>query len=440
MIDPEKKMPSPNADIGQPLFFTRRFLPFFGTFTLGAFNDNVFRNSLVILITYQSGFSPETASSLSFLAMALLMLPFFPFSAPAGAAADWFSQKKLFRAVKLAELILMLLTFAAFLCRGIAPLMVLLFLMGTQSAFFSPLKYAYIPRMMPGDLVRGNSYVNAGTYLAILFGTVVGNLLIVNKNGTMITGAVLVAAAAAGCVFAFLVPDRAPSVPTPAPDFNPVSGTAKIIKIVFREPVPRRCVIGLSIFWMAGALYLSQLAGFCREIIGAGETLVMAFTLLFSAGVALGSYLCGLFRRRPHLVRSVPWALLLMAIFTADLYFASKCWSRPFPDRLTNLAELMRIPSFWRFAADLVLLAACGGFYSVPLNALLQRSGKPEVLARIIAANNVVNSAAIAIGSGCVILLLNGHWLTLEGIFLFIAAVNAGAALFLRSIRNERLD
>lgn len=419
--------------------FSRRFFPFFNTFFWGALNDNMFRNALVIMITYQSGFSKGTASALSYLAMAALMLPQFPFSATAGEVADKFPQHKLFRVIKAAEVVLMILTFAVF-CFHAMPavciplLLVLLFFMGTQSAFYSPVKYAYIPRNLPDDLVRGNACVSAGTYLAILFGTILGNELITLPYGAYITGGLLVAIAVTGSIAARFIPH----LPAPQPDLkvnlNPAVSTKPIIKTIFGDYVLRHCVIGLSIFWMAGALYVSQLAGFCKEVIGAKESLVMIFTLLFSVGVALGSCLCSLVRKRFNVIRLVPVALILMAIFTLDLYFASLTWIKQASD--SGVCELFSIPRFYRFVVDLILLAMCGGFYSVPLIALLQKSAEKEKMARIVAGNNIINAAMIGLGSICSAALMFTGLISVEGIFVLVAAVNFAAALYLIRLKK----
>lgn len=427
----------------EPMFIlSKRFFPFFNTFFWGALNDNMFRNALVIMITYQSGFSKGTASALSYLAMAALMLPQFPFSATAGEVADKYPQHKLFRWIKLAEVVLMLLTFCAF-CFYAVPalciplLLVLLFFMGTQSAFYSPIKYAYIPRNLPEDLVRGNACVSAGTYLAILLGTILGNELITLPHGAYITGGLLVLVALIGSFAARFIPE----LPSPQPDlrvnWNPVAGTTPIMKTIFRDYVLRHCVIGLSIFWMAGALYVSQLAGFCKEVIGAQESLVMIFTLLFSVGVALGSCFCSLVRKRVNVIRLVPVALILMAGFTLDLYFASLSWTKQAAGQ--GICELFFIPRFYRFVADLILLAMCGGFYSVPLIALLQKTAKKEEMARIVAGNNIINAAMIGLGSVCSAALMFTGLISVEGIFVIVAAVNFAAAIYLMRLKKCRI-
>ncbi|MBE6408808.1 MAG: MFS transporter [Lentisphaerae bacterium] len=418
---------------------SKRFFPFFNTFFWGALNDNMFRNALVIMITYQSGFSKGTASALSYLAMAALMLPQFPFSATAGQVADKYPQHKLFRWIKFAEILLMLLTFAAFCFHTIPAvcipvLLVLLFFMGTQSAFYSPVKYAYIPRNMPEDLVRGNACVSAGTYLAILFGTILGNEVITLPYGAYVTGGLLVLIALIGYGAARFIPE----LPSPQPDlrvdWNPVVSTKPIMKTIFHDFVLRHCVIGLSIFWMAGALYVSQLAGFCKEVIGAKESLVMIFTLLFSVGVALGSCLCSLVRKRFNVVRLVPVTLILMALFTLDLFFASQTWSTP--ECALGVCDLAAIPRFYRFVADLILLAMCGGFYSVPLIALLQKTAKKEEMARVVAGNNIINAAMIGLGSICSAVLMFTGMIQVEGIFVIVACINFAAAIYLMRLKN----
>ena len=421
--------------------FSKHFFPFFNTFFWGALNDNLFRNALVILITYQSGLDEKTASALSFIAMAAMMLPQFPFSATAGEVADKYPQHKLFRIIKLVEIVLMLLTMIAF-CFYKTPmvcipiLLVLLFLMGTQSAFYSPVKYAYIPRNMPDDLVRGNALVSAGTYLAILFGTILGNELITLDYGAYITGGILVLVAVVGYIASCFIPELPPAQPFLKVNWNPVTSTKPIMKSIFSDFVLRHCVIGLSIFWMAGALYVSQLAGFCKEIIGAAPALVMVFTLLFSVGVALGSCLCSLVRKRFNVIRLVPFALIVMAFFTLDLFFASLAWGKM--DN-AGVIELAGIPSFYRFVVDLILLAMCGGFYSVPLIALLQKAAKKEEIARVIAGNNIINAAMIGLGSiGSAVLMATGL-ISVAGIFVVVALVNFFTAFYLMRLKNYNI-
>lgn len=420
------------------MFFSRKFFPYFCVFFFGAFNDNMFRNALVVMITYQSGFSPETASGLSFLAMALMMLPFFPFSALAGEAADKFSQAKMFRAVKAAEVILTLLTLAAFLCKSFVFLMILLFLMGTQSAFFSPLKYSYMPRNLEkGDLLRSNGWVNAGTYTAILVGTLTGNTLVALPNGRLWTGVLLVLLAIAGFAGAWFVPEKTPPSAEIKPDWNIGRSTFRLLKNICRNKNILFCTLGLSSFWMTGALYVSQLAGFCKEILHAQPHLIPFLYAVFSVGIALGSLLCGFAGKKKNAMSFVFPALILMALFTADLYIVSLCWKTNYAD-LYTLSQLLMKPDFYRITGDLLLLAICGGFYCVPLNTYLQKNTPEKETARIIAGNNVLNSAAIALGTVLVSILMGAKILNIAGVFLVVAAVNILTAFFLLPLTRKK--
>ena len=422
-------------------FFSRKFFPFFGTFFLGALNDNIFRYALSIMIVYQCGYTEQQSSELTFIATALLMLPQFPFSALAGEIADKFPQQRLFRWIKLIEVILMVLTFGAFLFKQVYVLLFLLFLMGTQSAFYSPMKYAYIPRNMPGELVRGNAYVGAWTYIAILGGMIVGIYLIrVESCGAILTGGVLILIALLGYFSARSVPELPAANPELQICCNPLKGAFEIIRMNFSDRIIRHCVIGLSIFWMAGALYVSQLSVFCKEVIGANEGLVIIFTLLFSLGVAMGALICSLIRKIANVMHFVSPALILMAVFTLDLYFASGAWKKLTDGELVGIMELIREKTFWRFVLDLVALAACGGFYSVPVSALMQQTAGRGSVARVVAGNNIVNAFLIVAGSLGMGRLTGSGLVSIKGVFVVIAIVNVFAALYLLPLRKQDLN
>lgn len=424
------------------MFFSSRFFPFFLTFFFGAFNDNLFRNALVIMISYRSGLPDGKANALTFTAMALLMLPYFPFSATAGQLADRFPRHRLFRVYKVTEYCLMVPVVFAFWRGSVWPLLALLFFMGTQSALFSPLKYAYIPQMLEKrELLRGNAYVNAGTYVAVIFGAVLGNYLITVPNGRLLTGSVILLMAALGLCGAFLIPDMEPEAPALRIDPNIARASWDILKTVFRDRVLTHCVIGLSTFWMTAALYVSLLAGFCKDVLHAQERLVSVFYLLFSAGVAIGSVLCQLIGRRRAVMPLVSPALILMEFFTLDLYLAARSWTHvpAVADGLFSVGRILSFPASWRICADLVLLAACGGFYSVPLNALLQHKSDPSQVARAVAANNIVNSLAIALGTVVAAQLMAQGIIAAVDVFALVAVVNLLTALYLLPIRSEHL-
>lgn len=422
------------------MFFSRKFFPFFATFFLGAFNDNIFRNALVILITYQSGYSEKTSFTLSFLAMCLLMLPYFPFSATAGQLADKYSRTALFRFTKMMELVLMIPVFFLFRMGNVPLLLCLLFFMGTQSTLFSPLKYSYIPQVLsPSELLIGNAYVNAGTYFAIILGAVLGNCLITLPHGGTITGGIILIVAVLGCTAAFLIPKLPGLKPDLKLDRSCSVATWHILKIVFRDRIVAHCVMGLSMFWMTAALYVSLLAGGCKEMLHAQSSLVPVFYLLFSAGVAVGSLLCKRIGARTNIMKLVSPALLLMGLFTVDFYFAvtSGVFRSGSSESLFTLREIAVIPAFWRACIDLLGLSACGGFYSVPLNALMQGRADRHEVARIVAGNNIVNSAAIALGTLLVMLLTSTGIMASSGVILLLAGFNFLTALYMLILRGQ---
>ena len=358
-------------------FFSKRFFPFFNTFFWGAFNDNVFRYALSIMIVYQCDFSSEQASALTFTATALLMCPQFFFSSLAGEAGDKYEQKFLFKSIKLFEVFLMLCTLPALYMQNVWLLLLLLFLTGIQSAFFSPLKYSYIYRNDPEKLLKGNSYICAGTYVAILAGMIAGILLIKVPYGNILTGLCLLTVSGIGYYSALKIPEKVPAQANLKLNWNLFTGVYRLVKILFSSKTRILCVAGYSFFWMTGALYVSQLAGFCKYILGSTESLVILLTLLFSFGVASGAWLCSRFRGQKILYTITP-ALLLMAVFTLDLYFTSRTWTLPPGETLYDIMEMLKIPLFWRITADLYFTALFGGFYSIPLASLLQSTSKQE--------------------------------------------------------------
>ena len=258
----------------------------------------------------------------------------------------------------------------------------MLFFMGTQSALFSPLKYAYIPQMLEErELLRGNAYVNAGTYVAVIFGAVLGNYLITVPHGGLVTGAVILLMAALGLCGAYLIPDMKPESPSLRIDPNLFRASWDVLRGVFKDSILTHCVLGLSTFWMTAALYVSLLAGFCKDVLNATPHLVPVLYLLFSAGVAIGSVLCQTTGRRRPVMPLVSPVLLLMAFFTIDLFFAARSWTHTpgDPESLFTVGELLRFPASWRIAADLVLLAIPKRFSPFPSSSGSPRpGGSPE--------------------------------------------------------------
>jgi acyl-[acyl-carrier-protein]-phospholipid O-acyltransferase / long-chain-fatty-acid--[acyl-carrier-protein] ligase len=414
------------------LLGARRFLPLFATQTLGAFNDNLFKSAFVMLVTYstamRSSFDPAVLSA---IAGGALIAPYFLFSALAGELADRFERARLLQILKAAELVAVLGAAAALFVDSLALSFFTLFMLGTQAAFSSPVRYALLPQHLATDeLVGGNGLLEGGTFLSILLGTIAGGIAVALDYGTHIAGLLLVVCAIVGFLASLFVP-RAPS---PSPDLrlsrNPVAATAAIL----RQAAERRdvwlSILGASWFWLVGAVFLSQLPAFAKTTLGAGSGVVTLFLAAFSIGVGVGSVLCGRLMRGEISARYVPLAALGMAVFSLDLALASE-GARP-----TGGAELLGILAFLsrgvgiRIFLDLLAIAVCGGIFVVPLYAIIQRRSDESARARIIAAGNIMN-ALFMTAAAVISALLLAAGLKTPDLYLVLGVMNAGVALWI---------
>ncbi|HNR11594.1 MAG TPA: MFS transporter, partial [Nitrosomonas europaea] len=258
------------------LLSSRRFLPFFVTQFLGAFNDNVFKNALVILITYttmdNAGLSPQIMVT---LAAGIFILPFFIFSATAGQLADKWDKARLIRHVKFVEIILMGGAAAGFYLDSVILLMMILFLMGAQSAFFGPLKYSILPDQLREDeLIGGNALVSAGTFIAILLGTIIGGLLILAEQGGAIVSGITIGIALAGWLSSLFIPPVRPAAADTIVNWHVLEETRAIVHQARENTTVFHAILGVSWFWLFGATFLSQFPTFAKEIIGGNEQVV----------------------------------------------------------------------------------------------------------------------------------------------------------------------
>ncbi|WP_292977863.1 MFS transporter, partial [Nitrosomonas sp.] len=252
------------------LLSSKRFLPFFVTQFLGAFNDNVYKNALVILITYtmaeNASLNPQIMVT---LAAGIFILPFFIFSAIAGQLADKWDKARLIRYVKFAEIILMGGAAAGFYLDSISLLMVILFLMGTQSAFFGPLKYSILPdQLQEEELIGGNALVSAGTFIAILLGTIIGGLLILAEQGGVIVSSIVIGIAFAGWLASLFIPPVRPAAADTIVNWRLLKETQIIIRQARQNSTVFHAILGISWFWLFGATFLSQFPTFAKDVIG----------------------------------------------------------------------------------------------------------------------------------------------------------------------------
>jgi len=383
------------------LLRTKRFLPLFVTQFLGALNDNLFKNALVILVIYRIAAAAElNGQVLVTVAAGIFILPFFLISATAGQVADKFEKSGLIRWIKAGEIVIMAMAAIGFWIGNVYFLMAVLFFMGVQSALFGPVKYSILPDYLRQDeLIGGNALVEAGTFLAILIGTIAGGLLILRDQGTLMVSAGVVSFACLGWISSFFLP-RVPA-PAPALKINPniVGETWAIVKKAAERRDIFLSILGISWFWLVGATFLSQFPAFTKDVLSADETVVTLFLTLFSVGIGVGSLLCNRLLKGEITAKYVPLGAVGMTVFTIDLYIASIGGGGAGAPLLDAMAFIAK-PANWRIVLDLVAIAVCGGLYIVPLYAILQSRSEESHRSRIIAANNSIAPCGTLIQRG----------------------------------------
>lgn len=418
----------------------RRFAPFFWTQFLGAFNDNVFKNALVISFAL----SPPSDVSLDRdalvnLASGLLILPFFLFSATAGQLAEKMEKSRLVRATKVMEIVVMTVAAGALFLHSAVLLLALLFLMGLQSALFGPVKFAILPSVLrEEELVGGNGLVEMGTYVAILGGTMVGGVLVAQEGwGVPAVGATVVAVAIAGYVASRGVPRVPSAVPELRIDANVLRQTFAVIGYARETRAVWLSVLGNSWFWFVGALFLAQLPGFVSDVLNGSPEVVTLLLVVFSLGVGVGSLLCERLSGGKIELGLVPFGSIGITFFAIDLFLASE-WHVP-AAAVEGPLEVLRDATTWRILVDLALLGVFGGFYSVPLNAIIQHRSDPEKRSRIIAGNNIVNALFIVAAAGAAIVMLGPLGMSIPQLFLAAGVMNALVAIYIYTLLPEFL-
>jgi acyl-[acyl-carrier-protein]-phospholipid O-acyltransferase/long-chain-fatty-acid--[acyl-carrier-protein] ligase len=374
------------------LLRTRRFLPLLITQTLGAFNDNLFKNALVVMALFQAG---EHGPLLVVLSGAVFILPYALFSAAAGQLADRYDKGRLIRITKGYEVALMALAAVGFLTGSLTLLMIVLFGLGAQATFFSPLKYGILPdHLREDELLAGNGLIEAGTFLGIVAGTVAGGALIAIEKGALITSVFGFVVALLGILSAWAVP----SAPSGAPDlvvsWNIPRETGKLIRIAKQNRPVWLSILGLSWFWTVGAIVLSELPVVSKDTFLAGQPVLTLLLTVFAVGVGIGSVLCAKLLHGEVSARFVPFAAIGISLFAWD--FAS---TAAVVGPLPTVDALIHSVRGWRMLVDLALLAACGGLYSVPLYAILQELSESSVRSRMVACNNIMNAAFMVLGA-----------------------------------------
>ena len=389
------------------LLFVRRFMPLFLTQFLGAFNDNFFKSALMMLITYRigdaSGVDPRILVN---AAAGVFILPFFIFAPTASDLADRYDRSTLMRWVKFAEIVVMSGAAFGFWLGNAWLLMVVLFMMGAQSAFFSPAKYSILPQHLNEDeLIAGNGLIQMGTYLAILTGTIAGGLMILRENGIYWVGGLAVTIAALGWFFSMFIPPTNPIDPSRPVSFRIVKRTIEM----FRDVYPMRKVFGsmlaISWFWLVGSVFLAQFPTYSRLILGTDESVATAFLAIFSCGIGIGSMFCDSLLKGKVTSKYVPAAAYGIAIASVLLWYVSNRPPVPEGTPIIGAWEFFSRPENFMITACLFVIAFCGGLYIVPLYAVMQTEAGDKV-SGVIACSNISDSvfmAIAALGAGVLI-------------------------------------
>lgn len=416
----------------------RRFLPFFITQFLGAFNDNVFKNALIILIAFQAT-DPARANTLVNLSAGLFVLPFFLFSATAGQLADKYEKSHLMRWIKLLEIVIMLGAAVGFILGEMSVLIGLLFLMGWQSTLFGPVKYSILPQhLRPDELVGGNGWVEMGTFLAILIGTLLGGVLIaIPDRGPWLVAGAVVLLAVLGFLSSLFIPKATPDAPDLRINWNPITETWRNIDITRRSRTVFLSVLGISWFWFLGATYLAQLPNYSRLSLGGDEHVVTLLLTTFALGIGVGSLLCERLSGRRVELGLVPFGSIGLTLFGVDLFFAVSPVAEGAP--LIGAMEFLRSASNWRVLIDILLMGMFGGFYIVPLYALVQQRSEPSFRSRVIAGNNIINALFMVLSAVLAIFFLDVAGLSIPQFLLLTALFNAAVALYIFTLVPEFL-
>jgi MFS family permease len=414
--------PAPNQFA---LLRTRRFLPLFLVQFLGAFNDQVYQKAFVALITYrladQAGLD---VALLGAIASALFILPFAVVSPTAGQIADRVDKAVMMRWVKAWEIVVMLLAVIGYHTQNIYFLYFVLLLMGAQSAVFAPIKYGVLPQYLHRDeLLGGNGLVQAFTFLAILFGSIIGNELILTDSGVLVISITVVGIAAAGFVASLFAPPAPPAGAIAPVDWVFPRAIWALIRLVHAHPPAFRAILAISWFWFLGATFLSLLPAYAKHALGADEGVLTVLLTGFSIGVALGAVASEALGRGEVSMALPPIGALGLAVMAVELWFATPGQPLALSPALVDRAGFFATFTGWRILIDFIFLAAFAGIYVTPLNAVLQAEAPNQRRARFIAASNMVDATFIIASALVVSGLL---WLGLEAAQILMLVTLSG--------------
>jgi len=418
------------------LLGTRRFLPFFITQALGAFNDNIFKQSLILAILYKLSIAGDRSIWVNLCAL-LFILPFFLFSALAGQFGEKFAKDALIRLIKLGEIAIMLVGALGFLFDHLWLMLVALFAMGTHSSLFGPVKYSILPQHLREDeLVGGNGLVEMGTFLAILAGTIGAGVMMSSGHYAPIVATAMILTACLGYFASRSIPRAAAAAPEMTLNWNIFSQSWATLRMgLGQTPAVSRSIVGNSWFWFVGAIYLTQIPAYAKEWLYGDETVVTLILTVFSIGIAVGSMLCERLSGHKVEIGLVPFGSAGLSIFGLLLWWHSGALPQ---DALAYdwLTLLGHGPAWW-VLLDILGLGLFGGFYIVPLYALIQSRTPEKQRSRVIASNNILNALFMVISALFSIVFLSVLKLSIPELFLAVSLMNIAVNTYIFKIVPE---
>jgi MFS family permease len=378
------------------LLRARRFAPLFATQFLGAFNDSLFKQGVVLFVTYQLYSDAAREAQFNAIAQGLFILPFFLLSALAGQRADDHDKSRIIRLVKTAEIMIMVVGGAGLLLESIPLMLAAVFLMGVHSTFFGPIKYAILPQHLHKDEVLGGTgLVEAGTYIAILGGTILAGIL---ADDAVLAVAATMGIAVLGLISGMQVPPAPPAAERVRPDWHIVRASVRLVSETMHVPRLFLAILSISFFWTIGAVLIIIFPPLVKNVLGADEQVASLFIAIFSIGIAIGSVAINRLLKSEVSARFAPVSVLVMALFVLLLYLVALNWGEHGPE-LTTLGNFLFHPSAGLMIAALLGVAVFGGMFVVPLYAFLTTTVDKSQTARTVAANNIVNSGSMVGGS-----------------------------------------
>ena len=416
----------------------RNFLPLFLTQFLNAFNDNLYKTAMVMLVTYQIYQDPTREAVFNAVAGGIFILPFFLFSALSGQLADWRDKAGIIRVVKTAEIGIMCVGGVGLYIHSIPLMLAALFAMGMHSTFFGPIKYAILPQHLePDEVLPGTGLVEATTYIAILLGTIVGGAM----QGAIGDGhiphwtivALILALSLLGRLTAAFVPAAPPQVANETIDLHVVRSSIRLVSATMHSRPLFLAIVSISFFWAMGTILAAQFPPLVKNVLRADEGVATLMLAIFSVGVAIGSILINRMLKGKVAARYSPGAAIVMGLFILDLYWTVTHWPAVGTGALMELPQFLMLGSAERLMVDLFGVAVAGGVFVVPLYAFLTTTVPKEVTARTVAANNIVNSGAMVIAALILAVLLY-FGVSVANTLLMVAVASIGAALLARRL------